>query len=342
MNISKNVSLKNYSTMKLGGNASYVVEIENKDDLVQAFDFAKTNNLKTIAVGTGSNLVWRDEGFDGLILVCKTKRYDVFREDDTNFYITVGSGEIWDDIVARTTSINLSGIEQLSLIPGTAGAAPVQNVGAYGQELSNVLVSVEVFDQKIGELVNIRSSECGFGYRTSRFKTTDKGRFFITNIVLHLNKSNPQPPYYSALKQYFEEHKISDITPTVVRDAVISIRKSKLPDVSKVANCGSFFTNPIIDGSKLEILRSSFPAVPYWENGDNKYKISAAWLIEQLNFKDYHDKETGMATWPTQPLVFVNEHAQSTSDLLKFAQKVSGAVAARFDIQLAQEPELLP
>ena len=116
MNISKNVSLKNYSTMKLGGNASYVVEIENKDDLVQAFDFAKTNNLKTIAVGTGSNLVWRDEGFDGLILVCKTKRYDVFREDDTNFYITVGSGEIWDDIVARTTSINLSGIEQLSLI----------------------------------------------------------------------------------------------------------------------------------------------------------------------------------------------------------------------------------
>ncbi|HET7320837.1 MAG TPA: UDP-N-acetylmuramate dehydrogenase [Candidatus Saccharimonadales bacterium] len=342
MNFFHNVTLADFSTMRLGGPAAHMAEIHSHQELTEALAWAANQQLPVIMIGSGSNIVWNDSGYPGLVLVDKIKRYEVFEEDETNVYVTIGSGELWDSVVERTVQAGLTGIEALSLIPGTAGATPVQNVGAYGQEISQTLVTVEAYDTQTGQFLNIPAMDCAFAYRTSRFKTTDHGRFFITGVTLHLTKGNPQPPYYPSVQTYFEEHGISQPTPHDMRSSVIAIRSAKLPDPAVVANNGSFFANPIVDEDVLVQLQADYPDIPHWPTSDSRVKLSAAWLIEQAGFKDFHDPETGMATWPKQPLVFVNEHAKSTADLLKFRQKILDAVQAKFQIGLVQEPELLP
>lgn len=343
MEIISNVSLANLSTMHLGGQAAHVATVTTRMELLEALSWAQgKDNLPVIMIGDGSNIVWRDEGYGGLVIINKIERYEVFEEDETNVYVTVGSGENWDSVVARTVVAGYSGIESLSLIPGTAGATPIQNVGAYGQEISNVLVTVEAFDTQAGDYVTIPVTDCGFGYRHSRFNTTDKGRFYITGITLHLTKTNPQPPFYEAVQSYFEEHKVTVFTPAKVRDAVVAIRNAKLPDSAAVHNTGSFFANPIVTQLVINELGFKYGKFPHWSVGGDTYKIPAAWLIQQAGFKDYHDPETGMGTWPAQPLVLVNESAKSTADLLNFKQKIVDAVEIKFHITLVQEPELLP
>lgn len=328
--------------MRLGGTAAYTTDITSRTELVEALDWAKQRNLPVMMIGDGSNIIWRDEGFPGLIMINKIHRFEETNDGDSNCYITVGAGENWDETVARTVAKGLSGLEYLSLIPGTAGATPIQNVGAYGQEIADVLVSVEAYDTRNDSFVNIPGFECAFGYRTSRFKTTDRGRFFITAVTLHLSKSKPQPPFYQALEKYFHEHHIGDFTPAVIREAVIAIRQSKLPDPAKVANNGSFFGNPIVDEGTFAQIQADYPEIPHWPTADGRIKIPAAWLLEKTGFKDMHDDATGMGTWPQQCLVLVNEHAQTTAQLLQFRQQILDRVQSHFGIALEQEPELLP
>lgn len=342
MFIQDNVPLQAYSTMRLGGTAAYLSEVNDRFEIPKLLAWAKERQLPVLMVGDGSNLFWRDEGFPGLVLVNRIMRFEVFEQDETTWYLTVGAGENWDSTVARSVSMGLNGIAELSLIPGTAGATPVQNVGAYGREISEVLVTIEAYDTQTERFVTIPASEGNFGYRTSRFKTTDKGRYFITAITMVLRKENVQPPYYDAVQTYLKENNISEPRPVDVRGAVIEIRSNKLPDPKLVANNGSFFANPIIPQAQLVPLREAFMNIKYWAHGDSDVKVSAAWLIEEAGFKDFHDSETGMATWPKQPLVLVNEHANSTADLLHFKQKIIDAVQAKFGITLQQEPELLP
>jgi len=342
MDVLNDVSLADFSTMRLGGKATHAAEIHDRNELTQAVTWGVNEQLPIMMIGSGSNIVWKDEGFQGLLLINKVKRFEIFEEDETNSYVTIGSGELWDSAVERTVQAGLTGIEALSLIPGTTGATPVQNVGAYGQEISQTLVSVEAYDMQTRNFVNIPAMDCAFAYRTSRFKTTDHGRFFITAITLHLTKGSPQPPFYPSVQTYFEQNGITSPTPQNLREAVIAIRSAKLPDPAVVANNGSFFANPVIDAGTFATLRADFPEIPHWDVGGDQVKLSAAWLIEQAGFKDYHDQETGMATWPTQPLVFVNEHAKSTADLIKFRDKILATIQSRFGITLVQEPELLP
>jgi UDP-N-acetylmuramate dehydrogenase len=341
MQIQENIPLSEHSTMRLGGPARYLADITDKTEIAEAASWAEQRQLPVMMIGGGSNIIWGDEGFPGLIIVNKIMGFEPLEQDDENLYVIIGAGENWDEVVRKTVDLGYSGIEQLSLIPGTAGATPIQNVGAYGREIKDVLVTVEAYDTQVKKLVNLRNDECDFSYRMSRFKSVDKGRFFITSITLHLTKANPQPPYYSALQAYFEQHGITTVTPQVVRDAVIAIRSSTLPDPAKVPNNGSFFFNPIIDKATLGQLLETYPNVPHWPVGDNQAKISAAWLLEQAGFKGIHDQETGMATWERQPLVLVNEHAEKTVDLLRFKQKIVDAVQQKFGITLHQEPELI-
>jgi UDP-N-acetylmuramate dehydrogenase len=329
--------------MHLGGSAAYLTEISSRDELIEAISWAEAQKLPVIMIGSGSNIYWRDEGFNGLVLVNKVLRYEDFAEDELNHYVTIGAGEIWDSAVERTVQTGLTGIEALSLVPGTAGATPVQNVGAYGQEIAQTLVSIEAYDTQAHAFVTIPASDCVFGYRTSRFKVgVDKGRFFITAITLHLMHENPEPPFYQSLQQYFEEHQITTYTPQVVRDAVIDIRTSKLPDPDIISNNGSFFANPVIDGATLAEIQDTYPDIPHWTQDNGRTKLPAAWLVEKAGFKDFHDPATGMATWPTQSLVLINEHAQHTSDLEAFKQKIVQTIAQKFGITLEQEPECLP
>lgn len=342
LQIAKDVPLSSYSTMRLGGKAAYAVGITSRQQAAQAAMWAEAQGVPFLVVGSGSNIVWRDEGFDGLLIVNQIRQFEMFDEDESNVYLTIGAGENWDEVVARTAAEGLTGIEALSLVPGTAGATPIQNVGAYGQDISQTLSSLEAYDTQTKTFINIPAVDCGFGYRTSRFKTADRGRFIITAITLHLTRGNPEPPFYVALQAYFEKNAISEYTPQTVRDTVIAIRQAKLPDPAQVANNGSFFANPVISDSDLAQITADIDELPQWPNPDGTVKLSAAWLVDHAGFKDYHDKETGMATWPAQALVLVNEHARNTADLLAFKQKIVDGVKAKYNVTLEQEPELLP
>jgi UDP-N-acetylmuramate dehydrogenase len=339
--IARNVPLDQYSTMRLGGQAAYAVGVHTPQELAAAYQWASDNQLPMLVIGSGSNIVWRQSGFQGLLAVNLIKGFETRQEGEVTF-VTIGAGENWDQIVARCVADGLSGIESLSLIPGTAGATPVQNVGAYGQEIANVLVHVQAYDTITGDFVTIPAADCAFGYRTSRFKAGDRGRYFITAITLRLTKTNPQPPFYNALQKYLDEHNITSYTPQTIRQAVIAIRSSKLPDPNQVANNGSFFANPIIDETVYQHIAAKHTEVPHWPATDGRVKLSAAWLVDQAGFKDFHDSETGMATWAKQPLVLVNEHASTSDDLLLFKKKIVDAVHQQFNIVLEQEPELLP
>jgi UDP-N-acetylmuramate dehydrogenase len=326
--------------MRLGGDAKFLAEVHSRDEVAEAVSWAEERKLPVLMIGGGSNIIWRDEGFPGLIMVNKIPGFEE-KTDGDDVLVTIGGGEDWDDVVARTVDEGLTGVEPLSLIPGTAGATPVQNVGAYGREIAEVLENAEVYDAQTKQFTTIAAADCNFGYRTSRFKTTDRGRFFITAITLRLRRGNPGPPFYAALQTYFDEHNITEFTPRVVRDAVIAIRSSKLPDPAQVANNGSFFANPIITEEKFQKLQAEYPDIPSWPTDDGRHKIPAGWLMDQAGFRGVHDEETGMGTWPQQALVLVNEHAQSTTDLLKFRAKIISAVQTKFGITLQQEPELL-
>ncbi|MBI4033812.1 UDP-N-acetylmuramate dehydrogenase [Candidatus Saccharibacteria bacterium] len=348
MNILENVDLRLYSTMKLGGRARWLAEARKEQDVKELIDWAKQKGAPFIVIGQGSNIVWRDEGFIGLVIVNQIKGIEVLDEDDAELIVRIGAGEIWDEAVAWSVNRNLSGIEFLSRIPGLAGAAPVQNIGAYGAEIADVLKEVAVYDAQTDSFETILAGGCDFAYRTSRFKTTDKGRFAILNITLKLKKTNPTPPFYESLQNSLTSQGISEYTPKIIRNAVTEIRKIKLPDPSVVANNGSFFTNPIVDESKFKELQQKYPNIKSWpmrERSDlsrSTVKISAGWMVEKTGFKGVHDSQTGMATWDDSALVLINEHAQKTADLLAFKQKILDKVKEMFGITLDQEPELLP
>ncbi|MEX2014954.1 MAG: UDP-N-acetylmuramate dehydrogenase [Candidatus Saccharimonadales bacterium] len=340
MKIENNQPLSGHSTMRLGGPAKFLMNITSREQITEAVEWAKKNNCKIIMIGHGSNIVWQDSGFDGLVLVNKIPGFNVNQQGD-EYIVKLGAGEVWDEVVNKLVVQGLSGVEQLSLIPGTVGATPVQNVGAYGRELSEVLISVEAFDLSENKFVEIANEDCGFSYRKSRFNQQDSDRFLICAITLKLHKANPAPPFYATLEKYLSEHRITEYTPLNIRSAVIEIRNSKLPDPAKVANCGSFFGNPIVNKTKLLELKTGYPEIQSWDMKNSTYKVSAAWLLDQLGLKGYKDPSTGMALWHAQPLVFVNENAKSTKDLLSFREKIKSKVQEKFGIDLKQEPELI-
>lgn len=341
MKIQENVSLHDYSTMRLGGPARYLVTVTTADEMDEAFRWATQHDLPFIVIGGGSNIIWQDEGYPGLVIVDRILGFECKPIDDTYALFSIGAGENWDDVVEKTVNMGYSGLEFLSWIPGRAGATPVQNVGAYGREVSEVIESVQAIDSQTGQHVVIPANECDFAYRTSRFNRQDKGRFLITAIVLKLSKQLAQPPFYVSVEEYLEVHQINTYTPQILREAVIDVRKKKLPDPDVVANNGSFFANPIVDEAKYADLINIYPDLVFWPMPDGRIKISAAWLIDQAGFKDFHDPQTGMATWEKQPLVLINEAAQSTADVLAFKAKIVDTVKQRFGVELQQEPELI-
>lgn len=326
--------------MRLGGPASYLLDITAANQISKAIAWAEAQKVPVIMIGGGSNIIWNDAGFKGLVLVNKIPGYEVQHQGDQTF-VTVGAGEPWDSVVARTVMEELSGIEQLSLVPGTAGATPIQNVGAYGRETSDVLVCVQAYDLEQKKVIVIPKIDCGFGYRTSRFKTTDKGRFMITSVTYALTKNQPMPPFYDSLQKYLKENNISHPTSADIREAVIAIRTSKLPDPKHVANCGSFFGNPIINSEDLYEIQDKFPNIKFWLTDDGRVKLSAAWMLEQLGLKGYHEPNTGMAIWDKQALVFVNEKAPNTASLIAFRDAIVKAVQEKYGVTLEQEPELI-
>lgn len=351
MNIQKNVPLKEFSTMRLGGKAAALVEINDKHELKQAIAWAKANNLPFTVIGSGSNVIFTDKGYDGLIIINRLVGIESFKKSPNSSLIKAQSGETWDYVVKFSVEHGLTGIEAMSLVPGTAGAAPVQNIGAYGQQLSDSFVELEAYDTETEDFVTLKKDDCGFLYRSSIFKSdhpdTQKGRYVITALTLQLKKGQMKPPFYTTLQRFLDENKITDYSPASIRKAVIAWRSDYLPNPNTTANVGSFFKNPIITRVQLDSLLATNPELSdidtrwYWELEDGTIKVAAGRLAEVAGLKDWHDKTTGMGTWSKQALILVNEHAQSYANLETFVNKYLNTIKTKYGIEFEKEPEVI-
>lgn len=322
--------------MQLGGNARFMTEVHTPEEVATVYRNAKTQSLPVFVLGGGSNVVAKDEGFAGIIIRMRIPGFEIIADTLNSTTIRIGAGENWDETVKRTVEMRLTGIEALSAIPGTVGASPIQNIGAYGQEIANTLESLVAYDTQTDAFVTLQNADCGFSYRHSIFRGAETGRYIVTSVTFKLSKTNPQPPFYKALQTYFDEHHIEIFTQDVVRNAVIDIRTNKLPDPDLLPNSGSFFKNAIVEDWQLNDLRSIDPNIPMYDMGDGRFKIPTGWLIEQAGLKGkvlygikVHDKNA---------LVLINESATSYRDLARARDEIAGAVRDKFRIQIEQEP----
>ncbi len=339
MVIRENVPISELTTMRLGGLARYVVEIEQLDDVRKAYDFAREQNLPTWIMGGGANTIGHDEGFDGVIVLNRMKGIKVILQNDQEMVIEAMGGEAWDDLVAFACERGYSGIEALSLIPGTVGAAPVQNIGAYGQDIAQTIKIATAFDTAAEDFVTLAKAEMQLGYRQTRFNTgVDKGRFLIVSVVLRLKKEKLKPPFYNSLQSYLDEHGITEYSPMNIRQAVCAIRDAKLPDPEKIASAGSFFKNTYI--SAEEISAAEAKGIPVRVEPDSRGKINSGWLIEQAGLRG---KELfGFRVSDKAALVLINESAKSYANLAKARQVIIDTVFDKFGYTLEQEPVEIP
>ena len=336
MDIHTNIPLKNYTTMKVGGPARFMVDVHTVDDLVAVYRNARSRQLPVFILGGGSNVLAHDDGFPGLVIRIRLPGFTVLNDDINTTSIKVGAGENWDEFVKKTVDMRLTGVEALSLIPGTVGASPVQNIGAYGQEVSDTITSVEAYDSQTDQIVTLTNEDCGFSYRHSIFRGQEKGRYVILSVTFTLSKNLPQPPFYDALQSYFDSHGITIFTHQIVRDAVIAIRSEKLPDPLVQPNVGSFFKNAIVEDWQLNELKTKYPDMKTYDMADGRKKIPTGWLIETAGLKGkvLH----GMKVHAKNALVLINESAQTYADVAAARDEIIGVVRDTFRIQIEQEP----
>jgi len=320
MTTSEHVSLREHTTFKTGGGARYLCEVQTLADLEQALQLAKDAEVPWLVVGEGSNLLVADEGYQGVVMKLQHDAVAVQTQKDA-VYITVGAGKNFDELVAETVQRGWWGLENLSHIPGSVGATPVQNVGAYGVEVSDLITAVEVFDVTIGKVTELTNQDCRFEYRHSRFKD-EPGRYIVWSVTYQLSLE-PQPVlHYKDLRERF-----GDTVPTqqAVRDAVIDIRAGKFPDWHTVGTAGSFFKNPLISLELYHSLLEKYPELPGHILNDNTVKIPLGWILDKvLHLKGVQDGAVGC--YEGQALVIVHDGSATSSDIVAFAHYVGALV----------------
>ena len=336
MDVMTNISLKQYTTMKLGGETRYMATAYSAGDVVSLYRNARKENLPIFVLGGGSNVITHDDVFEGIVLLNKIKGFEVISETDETTDVKIGAGEVWDEVVEKAIGLGLQGVEAMSGIPGTAGAAPVQNVGAYGQEIADTLISLEAYDSKTDTIVTISADECDFSYRNSIFRDKEKGRYCILNITLRLNKAEPKPPYYASLQRYIDENDIREVNLSVIRVAVLNIRSEKLPDPAELPSAGSFFKNALVEKWKLEELQREYSDIPNYAMSDGRYKIPTGWLIDKAGLRGY--RSHGMRVYEKNALVLVNDSATGYDDLAAIREEIVQIVFDKFGIKIEQEP----
>lgn len=338
--IKQTINLANYTTMKLGGAAKYFAVLNNESEIPELVDFAKNQSLPIFILGGGSNTIVGDAGFAGLVIKNNILGREIISEDETSVEFELGAGENWDEFVRYTVSQkDLSGAEAMVMIPGTVGALPIQNVGAYGQETSDIFVNLTAFNLETGEFEVLDAEACEFGYRDSIFRGHASGKYIITSVRLKLSKQPPTPPYYAAIEKYFTDKKIAleDLSVQQIMDAVIEIRSNKLPDPSEIASSGSFFKNAIITAQKAAELRQKFGEnIPLFDLKNGDYKIATGWMIDQTGLRG--EKINGMRPHPGNALVLTNISAKNYGDLAAARAKIQQKVFEKFDIKIEQEP----
>lgn len=332
-----NIPLSQLTTMRLGGPVQSIITVDTADELAETIN--QLGDTPFFVLGGGSNVIANDNGFAGAIILNRILGFEIIRQDMQHAEVRIGAGENWDNVVGRLVSMGLSGCEAMSAIPGTAGATPVQNVGAYGQEIADTLVDLEAYDTQKNNFVTLKNADCHFSYRNSIFKDPQTRHHIITSIVLRLSKTPMRPPFYASLEKYLNEHGISDYSPQSIRQAVTAIRAVKLPDPKQIANTGSFFKNPIVDSITANQIVKLWPELPHFPARDGMVKLAAGWLIEHAGLKDY--KAHGFKTYENNALVVVNESGHSYSELQAFKNEIIDTVLQKFGVTLEQEPETL-
>ncbi|MCL2869868.1 UDP-N-acetylmuramate dehydrogenase [Candidatus Saccharibacteria bacterium] len=332
MNYKTNIPIANLTTMRLGGAAKVVLKITKPDEITKAYDFAKQHKLPTFVLGAGSNIIGRDKGFAGVILLNQLRGISVMRAAAQYLTIQVASGEMLDTVVKFTTDRGFGGMEALSAIPGTIGAAVVQNSGAYGQDISQTLQHIEAYDTKTGKIIVINKRKCNLGYRKSIFQSS---RYFITSVTLRLRKTHLKPPFYTSLQAYVNAHNITDFSPTNIRRIIIKLRSDKLPDVKKEASSGSFFHNVVVSKKRAKVLKKQYPDIPIFHL-NRHLEVASGWLIEQVGLrgKTLH----GMYISDKSALVLINKSAKNYTNLARAREEIVEAVYAKFGLELIQEP----
>jgi UDP-N-acetylmuramate dehydrogenase len=329
MRIEHNYSLTNHNTFRVPAVARWFMEYENEEDLSRILKSFRSSTF--LSVGEGSNLLFLSD-FDGLIIHSRIKGITVEEAASDSVLLRIGAGERWDDVVAFAVSNGWSGIENLSHIPGQAGAAAVQNIGAYGVEMKNVLESVEACNQLTGRKHLFTNEACRYRYRHSLFKDADCEPYIITAIRLRLQKTPQFKIDYGDLSEALSGREISLQT---VRDAVIQIRRSKLPDTDELSNAGSFFMNPVVACSQFDDLRNKYPTIPSYPAQGTDKKIPAGWLIEQCGFKGQREGNVGV--YEKHALILVNFGGATGSESAAFADKIRKAVHDKFGVRLVPE-----
>lgn len=336
MTILEHHSLQALNTFGIAARARYFVEATTEAELREAFQLDITPQL---ILGGGSNMLLTQD-FPGLVVKNNLLGKEIVEETETSAVVRVGAGENWHAFVRWALDQDLGGVENLSLIPGTVGAAPIQNIGAYGVELRDVFYKLEAMDIATGEIHTFTQMDCNFGYRDSVFKNELRGKYCITGVYLQLTKTEHQiNTSYGAIRDTLAAHGITEPTICDVSDAVIAIRSSKLPDPAQLGNSGSFFKNPEIESVHFEQLKQTFPHIVSYPGSDGKIKVPAGWLIEQCGWKGQRRGDAGC--YDKQALVLVNYGTATGADIWQLAQEIANSVEEKFGIRLQPEVNVI-
>jgi len=335
LTFSADYSLQNLNTFGIAARASQFLRIEQLAQLQAIFADAQLKAMPRLILGGGSNLVLSDQ-VDALVLHMGLKGRQILREDENYVHVQAAAGENWHEFVLWTLEQGLGGLENLSLIPGTVGAAPIQNIGAYGMEIQDVFASLTAFDFVTGEVVEIDKATCNFSYRDSIFKQNYKDRMVIISVRFSLPKRWQARLGYADVAQYLSQHQIDIPTARDVSAAIIAIRQAKLPDPARIGNAGSFFKNPIVPAAQRDNLLAAHPMLVSYPQDKGDYKLAAGWLIDQCGWRGRQLGRAGV--YEKQALVLVNHGGATGAEVRALAQTVQADVYAKFAVKLEIEP----
>lgn len=326
------------NTFHIESIANQFVQLDDLDDIQAMISKGELKNRKVLILGGGSNVLLT-KNVDGLVLHPQFKGINVLEENNEDLKVRVGAGESWEDFVKYTVTNGWHGIENLALIPGLMGAAPMQNIGAYGVELKDVFESLRAVNLETGELIEFLKKDCEFAYRSSVFKTHLKNQFMIFDVCLNLKKKQKLNITYRALKEYLDKNPECEISQKAVFEAVVDIRNSKLPDPDQIGNAGSFFKNPVISQMQFVGLKIEFPEIVGYVQSDQNVKLAAGWLIDQAGLKGYRNGNVGVHE--KQALVLVNYGNASGKEVYELSEQVKNKVNSIFGVQLEREVNIV-
>ncbi len=339
MLIKENVSLKPYNTFGVEAIAKYFAVASNQDEVREILNWTKENNQKILLLSGGSNMLIVND-WDGLALKIEMHGIEIVESNEDEAIVKVNSAEVWNDFVQWCIERDLGGLENLSLIPGRAGTAPIQNIGAYGVEIKDTMTELTALEIATGQLRTFTNEQCKFGYRDSVFKNELKGQYLILDVSFKLTKKNHKlHTEYGAIRNELAQMGIENPTIKDVAQAVIKIRQSKLPDPKKIGNSGSFFKNPIIDQKLFNELKLKFPEIVGYPSGDDKVKVAAGWLIENAGWKGKRFGDAGVHK--DQALVLVNHGKATGKEIYDLSEKIIQDIFEKYNIQLEREVNVI-